>query len=79
MNDAQISINERICFVCGEKIPERKGVYHSFLRILICQGKCSEIVHSQERDYTSSARGRWRSRREVLDSLWKIRQRGSEQ
>lgn len=59
----------RVCPLCNRVIPERDGVYHADLGILVCQGACSERVDSSRRIYDRSAKGRWRPRREVLREL----------
>jgi len=59
----------RICPLCNRSIPERQGVYHADLRLLVCLGDCSGRVDHARRVFDRSKRGRWRTRREVLREL----------
>jgi hypothetical protein len=77
-------VMRRICFVCGESVPERSpdawrlsdapGVYHAWYRILTHQGDCAEIVRQESRIFDRSARGRWRSPAQVRVRLRIIRE-----
>lgn len=60
---------ERVCPLCSQVIPVGAGVYHADVRLLACQGDCSERIDQARRVYDRSKRGRWRSRREVLNEL----------
>lgn len=71
---ARQSTRDRLCFVCRERIPERGGVYHADLGILVHQGGCSGRVHVERRVYDRSPRGRWRPGREVCARLRAARQ-----
>lgn len=62
-------IDARICPLCNRSIPERQGVYHADLRLLVCQGDCSARVDGARRVYDRSKHGRWRTRRDVLREL----------
>lgn len=63
---ARQSMPDRVCFVCGKRIPERGGVFHADLGILVHQGACADRVHAERRVYDRSPRGRWRRAAEVL-------------
>jgi hypothetical protein len=62
-------LDDRICYVCGTIVPDRAGIFHMDLGVLSHQGHCSDRVNAVRRVYDHSARGRWRSRREVLALL----------
>jgi len=59
----------RECFICHEHIPPTKGVYHTGLRILICQGHCNEVV-----DHFASQYKKTGERLRVLEALDKFSQ-----
>ena len=55
------------CFWCGAALPEGpETTYHAHLRIRTHTGACSEAIEGFERDYSCSARGRWRPVAHVL-------------
>jgi hypothetical protein len=68
-DDRYRSFHERKCFICNGDIPQTKGVYIAYLRILVHHGSCSEIVTAHEKDFTNSKRGRFRSTSDVLRRL----------
>jgi hypothetical protein len=66
---ADDSINKRICYVCGETIPEGKGCYDAGLWILTCHPGCTHTVRLTRKDYSRSSRGRHRPRGQTLRLL----------
>lgn len=62
-------ITQDLCFVCLGDCP--KGCYHAELGIRTHHPECSAVITKHSRDYSRSARGRWRSRFDVLKRVVK--------
>lgn len=61
----------RICYVCGKTIPETRGVYHAFARIMYCLDGviCQGVVRSSEKDFSQSKRGKHLSAAQIRDAI----------
>ena len=70
----QSDLKHRICAACRSVVESNNAVYHPYLRVLTHQGQCTETANGLNRDYSRSARGRWRSRADVLADLDRISQ-----
>ena len=76
--EAHKSCMTRQCFACGNVIPERGGVYCAWLRILVCQGSCNQLVDSLVKDRSRSKGGRFRPRAQVLAMIREQRREASQ-
>lgn len=67
------SMIQRECFVCGVVIPEGKGCWESDLGIIVHMPACNDVVKPLRKDYSKSAKGRWRPGSAVLRDLYERR------
>jgi hypothetical protein len=58
------------CVVCRQPIPQPQRCYVAYLdRYVHSSGQCSQLLDDLDRDYSHSKRGRWRSKRAILDLI----------
>lgn len=63
------SRNERICFVCDQRIPQGEGACIGWLSVLICDSEyCSGVIKD-----TSTEDGKRVSKRDQLDMIHVLR------
>lgn len=64
---------QRVCYVCGDRIPEAAGTYHADIRVLTHQGDCSDRASKCKRVYDRSTHGRWLSPSQARTAIRRIR------